>query len=260
MTERFVDVRGTRVHLLEEGTGPPLVFLHGAGGGGWNPGLALLAARFRVYAPTHPGFGASDDRDTWDGIDDYVYYVLDLLDTLRLDRVHLVGASLGGWLAAELAVGHSHRLRSLVLVDPAGLWVDEAPMADLFLASPEEFQRLSWHDPSRAPVVSGGTTEVMLAQARARATTARLAWNPYFHNPKLPGRLGRITAPTLLLWGASDRLIPVAHGHRYQALIPGAALTIIPECGHSVLREQPERGAAAIAAFVARHEGNVGEA
>jgi pimeloyl-ACP methyl ester carboxylesterase len=98
----------------------------------------------------------------------------------------------------------------------------------------------------------------MLAQARARATTARLAWNPYFHTPKLPGRLGRITAPTLILWGESDRLIPVAHGHRYQALIPGATLTIIPECGHSVLREQPERGASAIAAFVARHADEFG--
>ncbi|HWP28833.1 MAG TPA: alpha/beta hydrolase [Chloroflexota bacterium] len=250
MQERFLDVRGTRVQLLEDGTGDPLLFLHGAGGGGWTPGLALLAERFHVYAPNHPGFGESDVREDWDTIDDFVYHYLDFLDVLGLDRVHLVGASLGGWLAAELAVGHSHRLRSLVLLSAAGLWVDEAPMADLFILSPEELQRLTWHDPSRAPAPPPSTPETMIAQARARATVARLAWNPYFHNPKLPGRLGRIRVPTLILWGESDRLIPLEHGRRYQQLIPGAVLETIPECGHVILREQPERGARLIIDFI----------
>ncbi len=252
MEERELDVRGTRVHLQVGGDGPPLLFLHGAGGSAWLPGLERLAERYRVYAPTHPGFGQSDNRDDWDSIDDYVYHYLDLLDVLELDRVHLLGASLGGWLAAELAVGHSHRLRSLVLLNAAGLWVDEAPMTDIFIISPEEMNRLAWYDPSKAPPAPPSTPESMVAQARARTTVARLAWNPYFHNPKLPGRLSRISVPTLIVWGANDGVIPLEHGKRYQELIPGSELVVIPECGHIVLREQPEAGAQAIVEFLER--------
>jgi pimeloyl-ACP methyl ester carboxylesterase len=252
MEERSLDVRGTRVQLQVEGDGQPLLFLHGAGGPAWLPGLARLAQRFRVYAPAHPGFGQSDAHEDWDSIDDFVYHYLDLLEALELDRVHLLGASLGGWLAAELAVGHFHRLRSLVLLDAAGLWLDEAPMADIFILPPERMTELSWHDPGKAPAAAPSTPEAMVIQARARATVARIAWNPFFHNPKLPGRLARIKAPTLVLWGASDRVIPCAHGERYQELIPGAELAVIPECGHAVLREQPERGAQAILDFLQR--------
>jgi pimeloyl-ACP methyl ester carboxylesterase len=255
MEETFVEVRGTRVQLFADGQGEPLVFLHGAGGGAWTPGLARLAEQYHVYAPVHPGFGQSDDRPEWDRLDDYVYHYLDVLDTLGLNRVHLVGASLGGWLAAEFAVGHAHRLRTLTLLDAAGLWLDEAPMADLFMISPEEQQQLMWHDPSRAPKPPPPTPESMLAQAKASTTVARLAWKPFFHNPKLPGRLARIDVPTLILWGESDRLIPVEHGRRYQELIPGAEFQTIPECGHTILREQADRGAAAIIAFLARHSG-----
>jgi pimeloyl-ACP methyl ester carboxylesterase len=252
MEETFLDVRGTRIHLQTAGSGDPLLYFHGAGGSAWAPGLTLLAERYRVYAPTHPGFGQSDERPDWDRLDDYVYCYLDLLDTLGLDRVHLVGSSLGGWLAAEFAVAQGHRLRSLVLIDAAGLWLDEAPMADLFMRSPAELAKLMWHDPSKAPQPPPPTPESMLAQAKNSTTVARLAWKPYFHNPKLPARLARITVPTLILWGASDRLIPGEHGQRYQELIPGAELQVIPECGHVVLREQAERSAQAILDFLAR--------
>jgi pimeloyl-ACP methyl ester carboxylesterase len=253
MQEQFLDVRGTRVQLFMDGDGPPVLFLHGAGGGGWSPGLALLACRYRVYAPTHPGFGASDLREEWDTMEDYVFHYLDLLDTLGLAKVHLLGQSLGGWMAAEFAVAHDHRLHSLVLLSAAGLHVPEAPMADLFLLPPEELLRLMWADPRRAPEPPPPSLELMITQARQRATVARLAWNPYFHNPKLPARLGRIRVPTLVVWGENDGLIPPAHGARYRELIPGAELVLIPDCGHIALREQPERAAAAILAFLDRH-------
>jgi pimeloyl-ACP methyl ester carboxylesterase len=112
--------------------------------------------------------------------------------------------------------------------------------------------KLAWYDPSKAPPAPPSTPESMVAQARARTTVARLAWNPYFHNPKLPGRLGRIGVPTLILWGANDGVIPPEHGRRYQELIPGSELVVIPECGHAVLREQPEPGARAIIEFLER--------
>jgi pimeloyl-ACP methyl ester carboxylesterase len=252
MEEKFLDVRGTRIHLQTAGAGDPLVFFHGAGGSAWAPGLTLLAERYAVYAPTHPGFGQSDERPEWDRLEDFVLFYLDLLDALGLDRVHLVGSSLGGWLAAEFAVSHCHRLRDLVLLDAAGLWLDEAPMVDLFMRSQAELLPLMWHDPSKAPKPPPPTPESMLAQAKNSTTVARLAWQPYFHNPKLPARLARINVPTLILWGASDRLIPVEHGRRYQELIPGAELHLIPEAGHVVFREQPERAAQAILDFLGR--------
>ena len=159
---------------------------------------------------------------------------------------------MGGWLAAELAVGHSHRLRTLVLLDPAGLWVDEAPMADLFLLPQEELTKLMWHDPSRAPARPPATPESMLAEARTRTTVARVAWNPYFHNPKLPGRLGRIAVPTLVLWGESDRLVTPAYGQAYAQRIPGARFQTIPQAGHYPYLEQPEAFTAAVAEFLRR--------
>ena len=121
MEEQLLDVRGTRVQMFVDGDGPPVLFLHGAGGGGWTPGLGLLARRFRVYAPTHPGFPGADSRDAWDTVEDYVFHYLDVLDTLGLDRVHLLGQSLGGWMAAEFASRHAHRLHTLVLLSAAGL-------------------------------------------------------------------------------------------------------------------------------------------
>ena len=96
--EEFRQIAGARIQLLRGGQGPPLVFLHGAAGGGmWLPFLEGLARRFSVYAPAHPGFGRSEDPEWLDAIDDLVHFYLDFLDDLGSSKVHLVGLSLGGW-------------------------------------------------------------------------------------------------------------------------------------------------------------------
>src|SRR5262245_38931226 len=123
---------------MRGGDGPPLLLLHAAGGAGtWPAFYGLLAQRFEVIAPDHPGFGGSDDLPEVEAIDDLVYHYLDVLDRLGLDHVNVVGASLGGWIAAELAVHSPHRIERLALLGAAGLRVPGRMATDIFLMTPD---------------------------------------------------------------------------------------------------------------------------
>src|SRR5687768_9407426 len=135
---RQISVNGADTVLFEGGSGEPVMFLHGAGTASGFNFSASWARKFRVYLPYHPGFGESADSSAITSIDDYVLHYLELLDHLELDRIHLVGLSLGGWIAATLATQNSHRLKKLVLVGPAGLRVPEHPTMDIFRLKPEE--------------------------------------------------------------------------------------------------------------------------
>jgi pimeloyl-ACP methyl ester carboxylesterase len=248
-------IAGTRIRLQSAGDGPPLLYLHGAGGVAWLPGHTLLAERYRVLLPEHPNWGEDDLTTGLESIDDLVYFYLDFLDQLELERVHLIGHSLGGWLAAEIAVGHAHRLRTLTLVDAAGLWLPETPMPDLFALSAAERSRLGNYDPAlaEASIAASATPEGRAAGVRAQTAFARIAWNPYLHNPRLPARLHRVRVPTLLVWGEADEIIPPAYCDAYARLIPHAQVVRLPECGHSPAREQPAAFAKAVLGFL---EGN----
>ena len=242
-TEEFREIAGVRIQFLMGGVGSPLLYLHGAVGGGiWLPFHDSLARHFTVYAPAHPGFGKSEDPDWLEGIQDLAFYYLNFLDELKLDHVHLVGLSLGGWIAAELAVMCSHRLGRLVLVDAAGIRVPGITPPDLFAMGPEEVVRVLYKHPEAAAALfpSDPTPEQLETQLRQRMTVARLAWNPYFENPKLLMRLGRIRVPTLILWGEEDRLFPLEHAKAFQAAIPGASLAVLPDCGHVPPLDAPE--------------------
>jgi pimeloyl-ACP methyl ester carboxylesterase len=249
-----VSVAGVRTHLLRGGRGAPLLVLHPQfASSRWFPYHDALAARFHVYAPDHPGFGQSERPEWLDGIDDLVFHYADLLDTLSLERVAILGTSLGGWIAAELAAAHPERVQRLVLVGAAGLKVDGVERFDVFLHPVEETLRHLFHDASRAaqllPTELGA--EVIVRGYHEATTLARLSWNPYLYNPKLARRLRRITAPTLIVWGENDTFLPVAHGEAYAQLIPGATLQIIPQCGHLVPLEQTELFARHITQFLA---------
>lgn len=250
--EDFVSVGDTRVELRRGGTGAPLVVLHGLGDRGWFRFHELMARGFTVYAPVHPGFGASDDPAWLEGVDDLALFYLDLLDALGLRQVHLLGASLGGWIAAELAVQHQDRLSSLTLVDAAGIHSPDAEIADIFLMDPAARAKALHHNPEVLADVLGTapTPELLQVELRERVTLAKLAWDPYFHDPKLPRRLARLRIPALVLWGRHDRLIPGAVGEAYRRAIPGADLTVIDDAGHAALRDAPETCATALTAFL----------
>jgi pimeloyl-ACP methyl ester carboxylesterase len=240
----FLTVAGVRTHLLRGGRGTPLLVLHPEfAANRWFPYHDNLAAHFQVFAPDHPGFGQSERPEWLEGVDDLVFHYVDLLDALGLDRVSIVGTSLGGWIAAELAVAHPERIGRLVLVGAAGIKVDGVERFDVFLHPVEETLRHLFYEASRAaqllPTEFG--PEVIVRGYREATTLARLSWNPYLYNPKLQRRLQRITAPTLVVWGEQDSFLPPAYGEAYAQLIPRATLRTIPQCGHLVPYEQTEQ-------------------
>jgi pimeloyl-ACP methyl ester carboxylesterase len=252
----YLQLAGGRVHLLRGGAGEPLLFLHAAGGAGtWLEFHRLLARGFDVVAPDHPGFGRSDEFAEVEAIDDLVYHYLDVMDQLGLDRPHVVGASFGGWVAAELAVAAPHRIGSLVLLAPAGLRLPDHPVADLFLMSPEQVLTALFQDPAAAAGLFPAAPDLdfILAQYRDLSALARFSWTPFMSNPKLERRLHRITSPTLVACPSDDRLIPVAHGRRYGELIPGARFAEIGDCGHAMYFERPAEFADLLAAFLDEH-------
>jgi pimeloyl-ACP methyl ester carboxylesterase len=250
------DIHGVQVALTEQGHGRPILWLHGEHGpdpGG--PFLDGLAAHGHVLAPEHPGFGRSPDAASIDTIDDLAYLYLDLLATRDARDALVVGASLGGWIAAEMAVRCADRLAALVLVAPLGIKVGDREtrdIPDIFALPPAEVTRLLYRDPARAAVDHATLSDAELTViARNREATALYAWEPYFHNPKLRQRLHRIAVPTLLLWGAEDRFVAApSYGAAYRAAIPGARLEIIDGAGHFPHLEQPEALAARMGRFL----------
>jgi pimeloyl-ACP methyl ester carboxylesterase len=242
----LLTIHGVQLEVFDRGQGRPIVVLHEEDGlTPRAPFLASLAAYGRVIAPSHPGFGHSPDSTFIDTVDDLSYLYLDLLTELNLRDVVVIGCSLGGWIAAEIAVKSTERIDKLVLVAPVGIKVGDREtrdIPDIFVLSPDEVTRLKYHDPMRAAVKSAALSDDELTViARNREATALYVWEPYFHNPKLRHRLHRIDIPTLLLWGASDRFItPGYYGAAYQKAIPGAKLEMIDRAGHLPHIEQPE--------------------
>ena len=249
-TERL-QVGTGQVRLLRAGSGPALLFLHSAGGGGWTPFHDGLSHHFDVLAPDHPGFDESDATDEVEGVDDLVYHYLRLLDQLGIERATVVGASLGGWIAAELAVHSPDRVERLVLLSPAGLRIPEAPPTDLFILPPDQLVATLFHDPRAAEglIPAAPTADDIIRAYHNNTAFARYAWRPFLNDPKLERRLYRITAPTLVLWPDDDRVIPRAHAERYASRIAGARLEVVPDCGHALYGEKPEEIAAAVLAF-----------
>jgi len=247
-------VGGDEIHLLRGGDGSPLLFLHPAGGAGaWLPFHAELAGSFGVYAPEHPGFGASGDFPDLDDVHDLAFHYIDVLDSIGLDRAVVVGASFGGWIAAELAAYAPSRVERLVLIDPIGLYVPGQPIGDLFAMTPPQKLAALFADPGAAASFFPAEPDIdfLMAIFRNETAFARFAWHPFCHDPKLPRLLPRITAPTLVLWGEQDRLVPAAHGERYAELIPDARLQFLPGAGHAAHMERPRETAAAIQDFAA---------
>ena len=252
---RQIIVRGTPVHLLTDGAGPALLYLHGAGGAGrWLDFQGALARHFTVQMPGHPGHGGSPAAEWIEHISDLAFHYLDLLDELALARVHLVGASFGGWIAAEIAVMASHRLDSLVLIDPVGIKVDGWIYPFLFGMELPELVTTVFHRMEAALALAPPDESVdTLAQLyRQNAALARVAWNPYLYNPLLRRRLPRITAPTLLCWGEHDRVAPLVCARAWAQAIPGARLVTFAGSGHVPHLEEPETVATRVIEFCAR--------
>jgi pimeloyl-ACP methyl ester carboxylesterase len=231
-TESYVEVDGCKVRVRRAGKGAPLLFLHGASGApAIMPFMEKLAQRFDVLVTEHPGYGMSEEPEWLENIHDVAYFYLDFLEKLELSGVTVVGSSMGGWIAMEMAVRDTARIKSLVLVSPAGLSAPGVLPADIFLLPPEELVRALFFDQKLAEARLAMPEDVD-ASLKNRHTTARLAWEPRLHDPHLGKWLHRIDVPVKLVWGRQDRILPVGFVDEYKRLLPRAQVHILEDCGH----------------------------
>jgi pimeloyl-ACP methyl ester carboxylesterase len=250
-----LSVGGIELEVIRRGAGRPVLLLHGMQHVDVRaPFLNLFGRHAEIIAPSHPGFGHSTRPADFDTVYDLVHLYLDVLDALPYERVTLVGLSFGGWLAAEIAVNCCHRLDRLVLVDAFGIKISDREMPDIldvFNTAPHEVQRRSWHDPDKwAPDFNAMSDDELVVRARNWEALCLYGWHPYMYNPQLKRWLRRIMRPTLVLWGASDGIVPPSYGRTYSALIPGAHFELIAEAGHHPEIEQPEAFVDSVAAFL----------
>ena len=251
-----IAVRDVDLEVVRRGTGRVIVFLHGFHT--LDPSARFLGRLSRaasVLAPSHPGFGASPRPGDFETVYDLVHLYREFLDGLPDEKITLVGASFGGWLAAEIAASCPHRLDRLVLVDALGLKLGDretSDILDVFNTHPDTVRRLSWHDPQRsAPDFDSLSDEALTRHARDWEALCLYGWEPYMYNPRLKRWLGRIEIPTLVLWGASDGVVRPAYGRAYASLIPGARFALIEEAGHHPEFERPDALADRVLEFVA---------
>ena len=248
-------VNGIELEVLRRGAGAPAVLLHGMDTiSPKAPFLDRLGRHVDIIAPSSPGFGNSQRPEDFDTIYDLVHLYLGLLDQLPYEKVTLIGLSFGGWLAAEVAAASCHRIANLILVDPVGIKIGDREtrdILDVFNTHPAEVRRKSWHDVANAPDYDGMTDEELVIHARNWEALCLYAWHPYMYNPQLKQWLGRISVPTLMLWGASDGIVSPDYGRAYAGLIKGAEFKLIADAGHHPEQEQPERFVEAVAGFLA---------
>ena len=247
-------IAGCDTHFMRGGSGEPLLFLHGANGvPAWLPFMEALSERFDVIVPEHPGYGASGMPEWLDNIGDLAFFYLDVIDHFGLKNVNLVGQSIGGWVALELAVRNDTSLASLIVNAPPGIRIPGLRKADIFLWSPEETVRNLFHDQSfaeKALAMAPTTDEQQMVQLKNRLTTAKLAWEPRFYNPDLEKWLHRISTPTLVLWGDQDKLIPPPYGPDLARRIPGAISETFTDCGHLPYVEKADEFVARVTRFI----------
>lgn len=268
----ILTVRGKKIQILRGGSGVPLLYLHGlaadihslSANAGFTAFHDALAASFSFCAPALPGYADSEGFDDLETIEDAAFFCLDIIDTLKLDTVNLVGASLGGWVATEFATRYSHRLRKLVLINPLGISTSQARIGNFFYTitpkaegGQQEVRELLFHDPN-SELAMGTVSDQMPPDAylhfyKAQMVGARLGWKPpYLYNPRLKDRLFRIAVPTLILWADQDKLAPSALAGVFKDGIANSEVVQIPNAGHAVLLEQPQRVAEIVTQFLTR--------
>jgi pimeloyl-ACP methyl ester carboxylesterase len=265
---RILELRGRKAALLEQGTGDPLVYLHGFAdlhgvAGEPQPFHQRLAQSARLIAPAHPGCAGSDELSDHD-IDDVVFAYLELLDALGLERFDLVGHCVGGWIAAELAVRHPERVARLVLIGACGLFVAGEPIGDVFMhAQPERgvsyasLRTLLFAADDAAmarrffPDGRGDIEEEMRRYQMLRFGSFVGFRPPYFYHRALRERLHRAAMPALAIWGEHDRMVPRRHGEAYAEGLPGAdGLKLVAGAGHAAPMEQAQACGDLIIAFL----------
>jgi pimeloyl-ACP methyl ester carboxylesterase len=239
-----IEVSGSQIRTLEGGAGPSLIYLHGIDGPRVDPLMERLARTHRIIAPELPGFGRSPLPEWMNGISDAAYFGLDFIEALRVEKIHLVGHSIGGWVAAEMAIRQCALFASLTLIAPMGVQIQTPAKHDVFIPGPDLVLRAQFFDQARAEdeiaARAGEDIDIVLQN---RTGLARLGWTPRFANVQLPQWLHRVRTPTLLLWGEDDGIVPVECCDVFEREIAGARAVRYPKCGHALPYERSEEAA-----------------
>jgi pimeloyl-ACP methyl ester carboxylesterase len=253
--ESYIELREGRfkIRTLQAGSGAPLLYVHGAGGLFWDPLLDALAANHRVVAPEHPGAGDSQGIEHVEDLWDLVLYYNELLDVLGIEQATVVGHSFGGMVAAEIAATSPHRVERLVLIAPIGLWRDDHPVPDISGIPPDRLPGLVLADPNgplaaMLPAPDPTDPESLFRASQTMASILQFIWP--LPDKGLSKRLYRLKAPTLIVWGAQDKLVDPAYGDDFAAAIADARLEIVDGAGHLPQLEQAERTIGLITEFV----------
>jgi pimeloyl-ACP methyl ester carboxylesterase len=251
-----VAVGDTQLYLLKGGSGPACLVLHGIEGNeGWLAFHDTLAEHATVYAPSHPGYGHTEAPDWITSVAHQAIFYHWFLQQAGLQQVDLVGIGLGGWIAAEMAVMDSSRLRHLALVDPTGLRPRRSQMLDIFVVPWRQVIERGFRDAQQsteyqriygsAPVQEfGGSREA------GRIMSTRMCFKPYMYDPSLAAMLGKIAVPTLVVWGEDDQITPLECAEDFQRAIPSASLRTLAECGHFAHLDQPQELASLLRDFL----------
>ncbi len=256
-TEEIIEVAGSRLQIAKGGSGAPLLVLHDELGHNatlrWHD---ALAENNTLHIPSHPGFGKSPRMEWIMNMRDLAGWYLRALDELGLQSVNVIGFSLGGWLAAEMATMCPQQFNKMILVGAAGIKPTAGEIFDIFLVTAEEYLDELCLDNSAASEFAAirpeePSADLVEAWAVAREESCRLSWKPYMHYPALPQLLGRVqNLPTLLIWGAQDPIVPVSSGEIYQQSIKDSRLEIVEDCGHRPDIEQTDEFLALVQGFL----------
>lgn len=259
--ERTVSVRNgmfeTRLREYGAPDAPPLLFLHGYNDLQQDEYLDRLGERFRVIAPWHPGFGESTGIEHLDDVIDVAVYYYDFLDAIGVENAHVVGHSLGGMFAAEIAALDPSRVRRLVLSAPLGLWRDDAPPLDFFAERTSAVNAALWADPEAAHATSHrpdpNDKDAMLASMfdtmRSMTAAAKFLWP--IPDKGLKKRIHRISAPALIVWGDRDGIVPPLYAEEFRSRIAGSRVAMMAGCAHMPMIERPDEWVSLVAGFLA---------
>ena len=247
-----------RLRVLSKGTGPALLFFHGPWGLHWSPFLDALAQQFTVHAPEHPGTtpGAPDDVAHLDNLWDLVLCYDELLDALGIESAPFVGHSFGAMVACELAAAYPRRASKLVLIDPIGLWRDDAPVTNWMMLNSQEMAGHIFRDPAGAaarvlfaqPDDETARIDAQIGLTWSMGATGKFIWP--IPDKGLKKRIHRVKAPTLLIWGVEDRIVPPVYAEEFARQIARAAVETVKEAGHAPHLEQPAAVAESVRGFL----------
>ena len=255
VTKKSYKLQDAKVTVEIKGTGKPLLLLHSEDRYEFGAGFVEeLAKKYSVIMPSMPGFNESTLPDSIRTIEDMSYLYLDLLDEMKLKDTSVIGFSVGGWLACEIATKNSSSLKKLILVDPVGI-KNRGPydrdIEDIYYNQFAVVKKMKFHDINKDPrILTDMSDAEAMSEAKARESTARLCWDPYFHNPSLRNRLNRVKLKTLLIWGKNDGIVKPAYGRGYAKRISGSKLVTIAKAGHFPHIEQEEEFMKHVRAFL----------